>query len=420
MYRCWEKFNSDDKVGFAFGISPSTAVRYGADDTVKELLGSHLDHPKTVAVGLARLDFKGKDDADKRVQIDAVQMMAQLAVERQLPFMLEVREEGGQVAVALLKKICPPDTKIYLHAWGAEPEIAMQLLKTFPNAVVAFTGSATFVKSKSQHELIFDCPMDRLVLGSCAPYSHPNTTPPAGPGQQCHPGLLPHIAAKVAELKNIEAEPVLEAAWNNALKFFFPETPSPPAQTPRGDAGASTVVVERVTTAAVYRISAILRGKTPALLVVEEGAAAAADPAEAAIDPLDADHFPLDADHFPLPPLVDTQVADGAVVGEPGVEADGAAAATVAAEAEAAKPLYLRGPAATGGRGRGKVPGGRGRGKVGQQQALVGRGKERGGGGAGLVVPESLSAADRAKAVSEWQDVPPGGLSSDAAKTGPP
>ena len=55
--------------------------------------------------------------------------------------------------------------------------------------------------------------MDRLALGSCAPFSHPNIVPPPKTGQQCHPGLVPHIAVKIAELKGISVDDVLEAAW---------------------------------------------------------------------------------------------------------------------------------------------------------------------------------------------------------------
>lgn len=289
--------------------------------------------------------------------------------------MLEVSETSGagEVAAALLKKLCSKDARLYLHSWTAEPEIAIALLRHFPNAILGFTGSATFAKSLSTHELIFDCPLDRLVLGSCSPFSHPNVTPPPKPGQQCHPGLLPHIAVKIAELKGIDIEDVLEAAWANSVKFFA-YTP-PPAQTEQ----AATTEADVAKDAFIDEIDkSDLPADAKQRLI--DGAAAAA---EMILGDDDADQFQLTATAVP--------------------EAGAAAAATpgVLAAAEVV-PIYLRGAGASKGGG-----GGRGRGR--------GRGRSRGGAAApatpALVVSKTMSAAERAKAVAQWQaEGEPGGL----------
>ena len=66
-----------------------------------------------------------------------------MATAHKVPFMLQVSEGAGQVAAALLAKNCGADAMIYLHAWSAEPELAMALLRKFPNAILGFTGKRT-------------------------------------------------------------------------------------------------------------------------------------------------------------------------------------------------------------------------------------------------------------------------------------
>lgn len=76
-YRCWEQYDADASLKYAFGLSAAGVVKYGADAEIQSRLAAYLEHPKAVAVGLACLDFtSAKTTEDRRAQVDGVQMMA--------------------------------------------------------------------------------------------------------------------------------------------------------------------------------------------------------------------------------------------------------------------------------------------------------------------------------------------------------
>lgn len=59
-------------------------------------------------------------------------------------------------------------------------------------------------------------PLDRLVLETDSPYM----TPRPLKGICCHSGHIPLIAMKIAELKKIPIEKVIEATRENTKKLF--------------------------------------------------------------------------------------------------------------------------------------------------------------------------------------------------------
>ena len=284
-----------------------------------------------------------------------------------------------------------------------------------------------------------------------------------------HPGLLPHIAVKIAELKSCSTEEVLEAAWENSVKLFFPnesgkerraraEDPSSAStdavarEGEGGDASTISGVGGSDTTAAVAADTAADDERTGAAAAAAAAAAAGSTGAgveagalggasagasedttaakakqtwllqNAYIDEISKSGLSTEAKQR----LVDVAIAEGVGVKEGAKDADadadqfelelpvsgggagGGGGTESGVQAAAAVPIYLRGAGASkskGGRGRGR---GRGRGSASAGSAVVGGGDAA---GQGLVVNRAMSAAERAKAVAEWQAKDePGGL----------
>lgn len=91
-------------------------------------------------------------------------------------------------------------------------------------------GAVTFSKAAALHELAFDVPTDRLLLGSGAPRNLP-TQAKGGRRSMCHPGHVTFVAERVAEIKAgssgldaaelaTSAASLLTASCENAARAF--------------------------------------------------------------------------------------------------------------------------------------------------------------------------------------------------------
>ena len=79
-----------------------------------------------------------------------------------------------------------------------------QHLKISNNIYIGFTGIITFKNAENVRKAVEIVPLNRLLLETDAPY----LAPVPHRGTPAHSGMIPHIADKIAELKNTDIENV--------------------------------------------------------------------------------------------------------------------------------------------------------------------------------------------------------------------
>ena len=77
----------------------------------------------------------------------------------------------------------------------------------------------TYTKNKHLHEVVRKIPLDRILLETDSPYFLPRQEPTSKSGMS-HPGLVIHVAAQIAQLKNIPIRDVIEANRKNVLEVY--------------------------------------------------------------------------------------------------------------------------------------------------------------------------------------------------------
>ncbi len=82
---------------------------------------------------------------------------------------------------------------------------------------IGFNGIITFKKAENVQEVVKITPADRILFETDSPF----LTPVPHRGKENAPYYLPFVAAKVAELKGIELEPLKIQVYHNSLKCFF-------------------------------------------------------------------------------------------------------------------------------------------------------------------------------------------------------
>ena len=87
---------------------------------------------------------------------------------------------------------------------------------------VCFSSYVTFKNARHSVEVAKAIPLDRLLTETDAPYM----APVPFRGKRCDSSMIPYDAAKIAEVRGITAQEVLETACENACRLFGITLPS--------------------------------------------------------------------------------------------------------------------------------------------------------------------------------------------------
>lgn len=210
-----EEILQDDKVWGTFGFHPHNAKYY--NDQLEERLIERLAHPKAVALGEIGLDYSVRSQSDPEVQMQVFTRQVRLAESMAKPLVIHCREAENDV-FDVLSSILPKTWKIHLHCYTGSYELATKFLNHFPNLYLGITGIVTFSNATQVKEVVFDAPIEKLVLETDAPYLVPNSV--GKTRKWSHPGMIPLIAEEVAKIKKIDLDTVLEHALQNTKNIY--------------------------------------------------------------------------------------------------------------------------------------------------------------------------------------------------------
>lgn len=196
----------------AFGIHPHDAKAY--DDALETRLRAAMTHPKAVAWGEIGLDYH-YDSSPRETQREVFARQIRQGVSLGKPLIIHTREAEADT-LEILEREAPREWRIHVHCFTSSPAMAESLLAKFPNLCLGLTGIVTFKNAQELQSVAKALPLDRLLLETDGPY----LAPVPYRGQPAHPGHIPLIAAKIAELKGIGAEAVYGAARENTRRTY--------------------------------------------------------------------------------------------------------------------------------------------------------------------------------------------------------
>lgn len=195
---------NQEGVHAAFGIHPHDAKAYSSG--LEEVLRKAMAEPRTVAWGEIGLDYH-YTLSPPEVQKDVFARQIRAGVECGKPLIIHTREAEADT-LDILSREAPADWRIHVHCFTSSPDLAARLLAAFPNLKLGFTGIVTFKNAGELHEVVRATPLGRILLETDGPY----LAPVPHRGKPAHPGHIPLIAQKIAELKGVGVEEVYAAA----------------------------------------------------------------------------------------------------------------------------------------------------------------------------------------------------------------
>ena len=190
----------------AVGFHPENLENMPAD--YLDRLAALTEHPKVVAIGETGLDYHW--DIPKPLQQRVFEEQIRLSLELDMPIVVHDREAHGDV-FDLLRKYKP---KALVHCFSGSVELAREAVRL--GCTVSLGGVVTFKNARHSLEVASELPLDRLLLETDAPYM----APVPFRGKRCDSSMIVYAAEKIAALRNIGVQELLDITCENARRFY--------------------------------------------------------------------------------------------------------------------------------------------------------------------------------------------------------
>src|SRR3990167_10775593 len=174
------------------GAHPHEAKDH-TDLTTAQLTAFAAD-PRVVGIGETGLDFH-YDLSPRDIQADVFRQHIAAARETGLPLVVHTREADQVMGDILEEAYARAPFKLLMHCYTSGAELAARMAAI--GAWFSVSGIATFKAAEDVREIIADLPADRIIVETDCPY----LAPVPHRGRRNEPAYLPHILAKLAEIR---------------------------------------------------------------------------------------------------------------------------------------------------------------------------------------------------------------------------
>jgi TatD DNase family protein len=177
-----------------------------------------LEHSRVVAVGEVGLDYyrlwadtPEEELAVKRTQKELLKKQIDFARRVQKPLILHCRDAYGDL-LRIVRHAT--DVPMMIHTYLGSAEEAQKFLDI--GIPLSFSGIVTFEDEDPVLQAVKAVPLDMMMIETDAP----QLAPAPYRGKRNEPIYVEEVAKKIAELKGVSIEEVVEQTGENARRFF--------------------------------------------------------------------------------------------------------------------------------------------------------------------------------------------------------
>jgi TatD DNase family protein len=196
-----------ENIWCSVGVHPHEAKEEG--QRTPNRLVEATRHPKVIGIGETGLDFYYEHSPREE---QAESFRAHIAAARQtgLPLIVHTRDADRETGDILEEEYAKGAFRILMHCYTSGAELAARAAAL--GAWFSVSGIATFKAAEAVRAVIADMPADRIIVETDCPY----LAPVPMRGRRNEPAFLPHVLAKLAEIRSwslAEAEARTQAAF---------------------------------------------------------------------------------------------------------------------------------------------------------------------------------------------------------------
>lgn len=167
---------------------------------------------KIVAIGEIGLDYHW-DIADRKIQKHWFIRQMEVAREAGLPICVHSRDAAEDTLMAM-KEAHAENIGGVIHCYSYSREFAREFLDM--GFYFGIGGVVTFKNGRKCKETVEMLPMDKIILETDAPYLAPEPFR----GRRNNSAYLSYVAEKIAEIKGISKQEVIEKTSHNACTLY--------------------------------------------------------------------------------------------------------------------------------------------------------------------------------------------------------
>lgn len=195
----------------AVGIHPSDTGELNEENFA--WLKKQCGHEKVLAVGEIGLDYYW-DNVERDEQKKWFVRQLALANEVSLPVVIHSRD-AAKDTLDIMKAEKAVEKRGVIHCFSYTKESAREFLNR--GYLIGVGGVVTFQNAKKLRECVEYVPLDSILLETDSPY----LAPVPFRGKRNCSLYLPYVVEKIAEIKGISEEEVIEATEQNAKRLFM-------------------------------------------------------------------------------------------------------------------------------------------------------------------------------------------------------
>jgi TatD DNase family protein len=202
---------ANENIWCTVGIHPHEAVNEPEIDT--ETLLRLAEHPKVIGFGETGLDYYYEHSPRDRQETS---FRAHIAAAREagLPLVVHARDADDDMANILEEEHSKGPFSGLLHCFSSGHELAERALAI--GMSISFSGIVTFNSAESLRESAKIVPLERMLVETDSPY----LAPVPMRGRTNEPAFVAHTAARLAELRNIPVDDLINVTTNNFFRLF--------------------------------------------------------------------------------------------------------------------------------------------------------------------------------------------------------
>lgn len=196
-----------DNVYGVIGIHPEEVDSITSNSF--KIIEDNINNPKIVGIGEIGLDYYYvKDNKDKQIALFKKQI--ELAEKYHKSIVVHSRD-AAQDTYNILKNV---KVKCDIHCYGYSLEMARDFIKL--GFKLGIGGVLTFRNSKKLKEVVENLDLNNFLLETDSPYLSPEPFR----GKKNHPQNVELVAKKIAEIKKMSFDEVINILNQNAIEQF--------------------------------------------------------------------------------------------------------------------------------------------------------------------------------------------------------
>ena len=178
-----------------------------------DLIKNEIDkHPKIIGIGETGLDFH-YNHSEKVDQIESFEKHIKASIDLDIPLIVHSRDAEKET-LEIFKKYKNDNLKILMHCFTGSKNFAEKLLDY--NTYFSASGIITFKNSIELQKTFSFIPIDRLLIETDSPF----LAPEPNRGKKNEPSFVKFTAEKLAYLKKISFEDIVEKTSSNFNRLF--------------------------------------------------------------------------------------------------------------------------------------------------------------------------------------------------------